>query len=333
MVGKRLKADRRRRARRRRRRSRRVGRAAGDARASLLRRMSFDATAARSRQAARRWEEWERGETPPGKVLANLKTAGHARRAAPAGRERLEPPLREHRRGAAGGDQRRSRGPQGGVRSARRRAGAWRTGSVVGAADAAASADAVALGQPPSADDVPLFPAPARPPCWSRSPTARRARGAAHPPLADLRSHRGEISFPGGRVDAGRDARGGRAAGGATRRWRWSPRPSSCVGRLPPLATMVSRSYIVPVVGRLRGRPVLRPAAAEVERILWVPLRRAGRPDTVPRGAVGRRRRWRGRSSSSSSTTRPSGARRPACCVELLLGRPRASSGQQPPAR
>lgn len=22
------------------------------------------------------WEEWERGETPPGKVLANLKTGG-----------------------------------------------------------------------------------------------------------------------------------------------------------------------------------------------------------------------------------------------------------------
>ena len=22
------------------------------------------------------WEEWEKGETPPGKVLANLKTAG-----------------------------------------------------------------------------------------------------------------------------------------------------------------------------------------------------------------------------------------------------------------
>ncbi len=22
------------------------------------------------------WDEWERGETPPGKVLANLKTAG-----------------------------------------------------------------------------------------------------------------------------------------------------------------------------------------------------------------------------------------------------------------
>lgn len=22
------------------------------------------------------WEEWERGETPPGKVLSNLKTAG-----------------------------------------------------------------------------------------------------------------------------------------------------------------------------------------------------------------------------------------------------------------
>ena len=24
------------------------------------------------------WEEWERGEQPPGKVLANLKTAGMA---------------------------------------------------------------------------------------------------------------------------------------------------------------------------------------------------------------------------------------------------------------
>lgn len=24
------------------------------------------------------WEEWERGETPPGKVLSNLKTAGLA---------------------------------------------------------------------------------------------------------------------------------------------------------------------------------------------------------------------------------------------------------------
>lgn len=22
------------------------------------------------------WEEWERGETPPGKVMSNLKTAG-----------------------------------------------------------------------------------------------------------------------------------------------------------------------------------------------------------------------------------------------------------------
>ena len=22
------------------------------------------------------WEEWEKGETPPGKVMANLKTAG-----------------------------------------------------------------------------------------------------------------------------------------------------------------------------------------------------------------------------------------------------------------
>jgi hypothetical protein len=44
------------------------------------------------------------------------------------------------------------------------------------------------------------------------------------------------------------------------------------VGRLSTLATVVSLSHIVPVVGRLQGRPELRPAAAEVERILHVPL-------------------------------------------------------------
>ena len=37
------------------------------------------------------WEEWERGEQPPGKVLANLKTAGMADRACATGRQWLEP--------------------------------------------------------------------------------------------------------------------------------------------------------------------------------------------------------------------------------------------------
>ena len=43
---------------------------------------------------------------------------------------------------------------------------------------------------------------------------------------------------------------------------------------------MVTGSFIVPVVGALEAHPVLTPAAAEVERILWVPLVELTRADT-----------------------------------------------------
>ena len=43
-------------------------------------------------------------------------------------------------------------------------------------------------------------------------------------------------------------------------------------GHLGHLSTVVSRSYIVPVVGVLGERPTLVPHEREVARILWVPL-------------------------------------------------------------
>ncbi|MEO5723474.1 MAG: hypothetical protein ABIQ39_10535, partial [Ilumatobacteraceae bacterium] len=46
------------------------------------------------------------------------------------------------------------------------------------------------------------------------------------------------------------------------------------------LSTVVSSSYIVPVVGIAARRPPLRASAAEVERILWVPLADLARDDT-----------------------------------------------------
>ena len=46
------------------------------------------------------------------------------------------------------------------------------------------------------------------------------------------------------------------------------------------LNTVVSRSYIVPVVVRLAEPLVLEPASPEVERVLWVPLAELVRPDT-----------------------------------------------------
>lgn len=38
--------------------------------------MSFVPPPPDLRKLQNAWEEWERGEQPPGKVLANLKTAG-----------------------------------------------------------------------------------------------------------------------------------------------------------------------------------------------------------------------------------------------------------------
>jgi 8-oxo-dGTP pyrophosphatase MutT (NUDIX family) len=101
----------------------------------------------------------------------------------------------------------------------------------------------------------------------------------------DLRRHRGEISFPGGRLDDGETPEQG-ALREAHEEVALDPAAVELVGRLSTLATVVSLSHIVPVVGRLQGRPELRPAAVEVERILHVPLAELTGPD------VFREERW-----------------------------------------
>ena len=88
----------------------------------------------------------------------------------------------------------------------------------------------------------------------------------------DLRNHAGEISFPGGRIDGG-ETPVEAALREAAEEVGLLPELVTVGARLSPLSTVVSRSYIIPVLGVLDRKPALTPHDREVARILWVPLR------------------------------------------------------------
>ena len=94
-----------------------------------------------------------------------------------------------------------------------------------------------------------------------------------------LNNHKGEISFPGGRVDADEGLLE------AARRETLEevgvdPSAVTVVGRLSPLSTFVSRSFIVPVVGVVSSHPSLVLHDVEVDRAFWLPLAELVRDDT-----------------------------------------------------
>ena len=88
---------------------------------------------------------------------------------------------------------------------------------------------------------------------------------------ATLRAHRGEISFPGGRLEP---AEGVVAAAlrEAEEEIGLDPRTVRPVGFLQALSTVSSGAWITPVVGVLPGRPSARPNPAEVARVFDVAL-------------------------------------------------------------
>jgi 8-oxo-dGTP pyrophosphatase MutT (NUDIX family) len=95
----------------------------------------------------------------------------------------------------------------------------------------------------------------------------------------ELRHHRGEISFPGGRIDPG-ETPTDTALREAHEEVGLDPGSVEVRGELTHLNTVVSRSYIVPKVATVDARHELTGRTMEVDRVMWVPLSELTRPDT-----------------------------------------------------
>jgi len=86
-----------------------------------------------------------------------------------------------------------------------------------------------------------------------------------------IRTHKGEVSFPGGRLDRGETFE--RAAlREAHEEVGLTPDEVQLVGRLPPIRLAVSDTWVVPVIARIAQPLELVGHDAEVDRVFWVPL-------------------------------------------------------------
>lgn len=94
-----------------------------------------------------------------------------------------------------------------------------------------------------------------------------------------LTNHRGEISFPGGRVDPDESPREA-ALREAYEEVGLDPVLPRVIGELTHLNTIVSRSYIVPIVATLEAPLALDAQTGEVDRVLWTPLAELTVPGT-----------------------------------------------------
>ncbi|MFK8025661.1 MAG: CoA pyrophosphatase [Ilumatobacter sp.] len=97
-----------------------------------------------------------------------------------------------------------------------------------------------------------------------------------------LRNHKGEMSFPGGRCDPGETPRE-TALREAHEEIGLHPDRPDVVGELEHLSTIVSKSYIVPIVATLDERVELSPQTMEADRVMWVPIADLTRPGTYHR--------------------------------------------------
>lgn len=85
-----------------------------------------------------------------------------------------------------------------------------------------------------------------------------------------LRSHMGEVSFPGGRFEPGDSSLEATALRESHEEIGLHPDSVEVVGQLDRLTTVSSAALIVPVVGLITGQPTLVPDPTEVDDILTV---------------------------------------------------------------
>ncbi len=95
-------------------------------------------------------------------------------------------------------------------------------------------------------------------------------------------SHRGEISFPGGRCDPGESPIETALREAEEEVGLDASRPE-VVGELEHLSTIVSKSYIVPVVATIDERVDLTPQTDEADRVMWTPVAELTRAGTYHR--------------------------------------------------
>jgi 8-oxo-dGTP pyrophosphatase MutT (NUDIX family) len=102
---------------------------------------------------------------------------------------------------------------------------------------------------------------------------------------SSLRTHRGEVSFPGGRLNEGEEP----AAAALRETYEeiaLDPDLVSVVGWMHPVLSMVSASLVMPVVATVPARPHLVASPHEVERVFDVALSELAEP------AVFHEERW-----------------------------------------